>query len=179
MIFKPTAVAGAFVIELDKREDDRGFFSRAWCKQEFEHYGLNAKFVQGNWAFTRERGTLRGLHYQIAPHQEAKLVLCIQGSIFDVIVDLRPGSITHRKWAGTAISASDRKLIYVPEGCAHGYLSLADDTELFYQTTQLYFPESERGLRWDDPAFGIVWPVTEPARISDKDRNWPDYLSSA
>jgi dTDP-4-dehydrorhamnose 3,5-epimerase len=175
MIFAETKLPGAFIIELEKREDERGFFARAWCKKEFEAHGLNSDWVQANLAFSKRRGTLRGLHYQIAPYEEAKLMRCIRGAIYDVIIDLRPESPTYKRWLGVELTADNHKMLYVPEGFAHGYQTLMDNTETFYQASQFYSPESERGLRYDDPAFAIEWPIDVQV-ISDKDKSWSDYL---
>lgn len=174
MIFAETKLPGAFIIEVERLEDERGFFARAWCKKEFEAHSLNSDWAQANLAFSRRRGTLRGLHYQVAPYEEAKLVRCIRGAIYDVIVDLRPESPTYRQWLGVELTADNHKMLYVPEGFAHGYQTLADNTETFYQVSQFYSPESERGLRYDDPAFGIEWPIDVQV-ISDKDKSWSDY----
>lgn len=174
MIFAETKLPGAFIIEVERLEDERGFFARAWCKKEFEAHSLNSDWAQANLAFSRRGGTLRGLHYQVAPYEEAKLVRCIRGAIYDVIVDLRPESPTYRQWLGVELTADNRKMLYVPEGFAHGYQTLADNTETFYQVSQFYSPESERGLRYDDPAFGIEWPIDVQV-ISDKDKSWSDY----
>ncbi len=176
MIFKKTGLEGAFIIEPERIEDTRGFFARAWCKNEFNTHGLNSRLVQCNIAFNKTQGTLRGMHYQATPHEEIKLVRCTKGAIYDVIVDLRPGSPTHVKWIGVELTEQNHKMLYVPEGFAHGYQTLTDNTEVFYQVSQFYSPESERGVRWDDPAFGIKWPETDNLVISEKDKNWPDYL---
>ncbi len=175
MIFTETKLKGAFIIDIEKREDERGFFARAWCQKELEAHGLNSQWVQANLAFSPKKGTLRGLHYQIAPYQEAKLMRCIRGAIYDVIVDLRSESPTYMQWLGVELTADNHKMLYVPEGFAHGYQSLADSTEVFYPVSQFYTPGSERGVRWNDPAFGIEWPVTKNLILSDKDSNWPDY----
>ncbi len=172
-IFTEAKMPGPFVIEPEKIGDERGFFARMWCQEELEARGLASCFVQSNLGFSQEAGTLRGLHYQVAPHQEAKLVCCIRGAVYDVIVDLRPGSSTYRQWVGTELTAQSHRMIYVPEGFAHGYQTLADHSEVLYFVTASYAPEAERGLRYDDPAVGIEWPL--PARhVSDKDRSWPD-----
>ena len=176
MIFRETALSGAYIVELEKKEDFRGFFARAWCKKEFEAKGLNTHFVQANTAFSFKKGTLRGMHFQVAPFREAKLIRCIRGAIFDVIVDLRPDSVTHMSWYGVELTADNRKMLYQPEGFAHGYQTLADHTETLYQVSQFYSPEHERGVRWDDPQFGIEWPESREIIISDKDKAWPDYL---
>ncbi len=172
MTFNETSLAGAFLIQLEQRRDDRGFFARAFCREEFRRHGLETVFVQANVGFSFRRGTLRGMHYQIAPHEEAKLIRCVRGKVYDVIVDLREGSPTYLGWTGVELSAESRNMFFIPAGCAHGYLSLTDHAEVFYQVSQPYAPESERGIRYDDPTIGIDWP--EPVRvISEKDRNWP------
>lgn len=176
MIFTETKLEGAFVVEIERIEDERGFFARAWCEKEFEAHGLNVRWVQANLAFSERRGTLRGLHYQIAPYEEAKLMRCTSGAIYDVIVDLRPDSPTYTQWLGIELTADNHKALYVPKGFAHGYQILMDDTETFYPVSQFYSPGFERGIRWDDPAFGIEWPEVGTRIISDKDRSWPDYL---
>ncbi len=175
MIFKETKLSGAFIIELEPIRDNRGFFSRVWCQNEFEAHDLVTHFVQANITVSPQQGTLRGLHYQIAPHQEVKLVRCTQGAIFDVIIDLRPDSPTYMRWLELELSASNRKMIYIPGGFAHGYQTLANDTEVFYQVAQFYAPQYERGIRWNDPAFEIKWPETEAVILSQKDKNWSDF----
>ena len=174
MIFTKTALEGAMLVDIEKHEDERGFFARAWCRREFEAQELNPNLAQCNISFNPRRGTLRGLHFQIKPREEAKLVRCTRGSVFDVIVDLRPGSPTFRKHLSVVLSAENRRMLYVPEGFAHGFLSLEDTTEVFYQISEFYDPASQRGVRWDDPAFAIAWP--EPPRlISERDRSYPDF----
>jgi dTDP-4-dehydrorhamnose 3,5-epimerase len=175
MIFRPTRLKDAFTIDLEKSVDERGFFARAWCAREFEEHGLNPRLVQANIGYSEKRGTVRGMHYQLAPYEEAKLVRCIRGAIHDVIVDLRPDSPTYRQWLGVELNADNRRMLYVPESFAHGYLTLANDTETLYQVSQFYTPGAERGFRWNDPAFGIEWPVTENLTISEKDQAWPDF----
>ena len=175
MRFERTAIPGVTIIELEKHGDDRGFFARAWCAREFEEAGLNADLVQVNLSYNRERGTLRGLHYQAPPHAEAKLVRCVRGALYDVVVDLRPDSPSFLRWYGADLSAENRRALYVPEGCAHGFQTLADETEAFYQVSAFYAPESEGGYRWNDPAFAIDWPQPNPPAISDKDRAWTDF----
>lgn len=177
MIVEETGIAGAVIIDLDRKEDDRGFFARTWDVEEFADLGLNPRLVQCNLSFNHKRGTLRGMHYQVSPHEEAKLVRCTQGAIFDVIVDVRAGSSTFLRWIGVELTAENRRALYVPEGFAHGYQTLQDDTEAFYQVTEFYTPEAERGARYNDPAFGIEWPLGEPAVISDKDAEWPDFAA--
>ncbi len=175
MIFVETKPKGAFVVTLEPLKDERGFFARAWCQKVFEAHGLSSRLVQANISYNKVRGTLRGMHYQVAPCAEAKLVRCTRGAIFDVIIDLRPDSLTYRQWVGVQLTADNRKMLYVPEGFAHGFESLEDDTEVFYQVSQFYSPAHERGVRYDDPAFGIEWPI-DVRVISDKDRSWPDHV---
>jgi dTDP-4-dehydrorhamnose 3,5-epimerase len=163
------------VIDIEPHEDERGFFARAWCEREFEQQGLSTSIVQCNLAYNRSRSTLRGMHYQEPPHAEVKLVRCTRGAIYDVIVDLRPGSSTFTRWIGIELTADNHRMLYVPEGFAHGYQTLADDTETYYQVSAFHDPASARGVRWDDPAFGITWPDAERRIISDKDQAWPDY----
>jgi dTDP-4-dehydrorhamnose 3,5-epimerase len=173
MIFRETKLNGAYIIEPERLEDERGFFARAWCQREFEIKGFNPDVVQCNISFNKKRGTLRGLHYQISPHAEAKVVRCTCGAIFDVIVDLRPDSCTYMAYISVELSAGNRLALYVPEGFAHGFQTLEDDSEVFYQMSEYYHPESARGLRWDDPALGISWPVSPGQLISDRDKGWP------
>ena len=171
-----TPVAGAYLVELTPRGDDRGFFARAWCRDELAAEGLNGSFVQCNDSHSRRKGTLRGLHWQAAPHGEVKLIRCVRGAIFDVLVDVRPESPSYLRWFGAELTAENRTMMYVPEGCAHGYLTLADDTEVMYPVTCAYRPDAERGARWNDPAFGIAWPEVGPLTLSPKDEAWPDYV---
>ena len=175
MKFTETQLNNAFIIELERIADQRGFFARAWCKNEFEAHGLNSSLVQCNLSFNRCQGTIRGMHYQVAPFEETKIVRCTRGAIFDVIIDLRSGSTTYLQWIGVELSAENRKMLYVPEGFAHGYQTLEGDSEIFYQTSQFFVPGSERGVRWDDPIFGIDWPASDNLVISEKDRNWKDF----
>jgi dTDP-4-dehydrorhamnose 3,5-epimerase len=174
VIFTETKLPGAYVIELEKRGDARGFFARAFCQHEFAANGLMTVVAQTNLSFSQSAGTLRGMHYQSAPYAEAKLVRCTRGSLYDVIIDLRPASATYRSWLGVELNTDNRRMLYVPEGFAHGFITLEDAVEVTYQVSQFYTPEAERGVRWDDPAFGIEWPLT-PKVISDKDKRWPDY----
>ncbi|PYM94888.1 MAG: dTDP-4-dehydrorhamnose 3,5-epimerase [Candidatus Rokuibacteriota bacterium] len=174
MIFTETPLKGAFVIEPEPLADARGFFARTWCQREAEQHGLNPRLVQCSVSFNRRRGTLRGLHYQAAPHEEAKLVRCTAGALHDVIVDLRRDSPTFRGHFAAGLSAKNRRMLYVPEGFAHGFQTLEDGTEIFYQMSEFYSPESARGVRWDDPAFGIVWPDADRI-INDRDRAYPDF----
>ena len=168
MIFHETALSGAFLIDLEPHVDTRGFFARSFCSGEFAAHGLASVFVQSNISFNAERGTLRGMHWQTAPHAEAKLVRCTAGSLWDVIVDLRPGSPTRLVWAGFELDARRRRLLYVPEGFAHGFITLESATEVFYEMSAPYVADASRGFRWDDPGIGIVWPLP-PQRISDQD----------
>ena len=174
MRFTPTAISGAFVVDPEPRDDDRGFFARVWCQHELEAQGLNPRFVQCNGSFSRERGTLRGLHYQREPYGEAKLIGCIRGRIFDVVVDVRPASATYLQSFGAELTAQNRSMMYVPEGCAHGYLTLEDDSEVLYPVTEFYHPEAEAGLRWNDPVVSVSWPEL-PRIVSPKDQAWPDF----
>jgi dTDP-4-dehydrorhamnose 3,5-epimerase len=172
MIFTETALPGAFLIDLERIGDDRGFFARALCAEEFAEHGLKMDIVQANVSYSADRGTLRGLHYQEAPHAEVKMIRCIRGRIFDVMVDVRPDASTYLQWVGVELSDESRRMAYVPEGFAHGFLTLTDDCEVFYPVTAAYTPEAERGLRYDDPALGIEWP-SEVRVVSEKDRAWP------
>jgi dTDP-4-dehydrorhamnose 3,5-epimerase len=165
-----------FEIRLERKSDERGFFARSWCRNEFERLGLNPGLAQCNVSFNTRKGTLRGIHYQAAPHEEAKLVRCTQGAIYDVIVDLRPGSPTFKQWVGVTLTAAERNMIYVPEGCGHGFLTLQDETEVFYQMSEFHNTGSARGVRWDDREFGIEWPVPVIS-ISERDRTFPDFGS--
>lgn len=175
MIFRETKLPGAFVIELEKREDDRGFFARTFCREEFSAHGLNPDIAQCNVSFNKRKGTLRGMHYQTPPFAEAKLVRCTSGAIFDVIIDLRESSTTFRQHFAVDLYSATGKMLYIPEGFAHGFQTLLDDTEVFYQMSQPYAPECARGVRWNDPSFGIEWPSAERT-ILERDRNYPDFL---
>jgi dTDP-4-dehydrorhamnose 3,5-epimerase len=175
MIFHETKIAGVFEIRLEPNVDERGFFARSWCQKEFESLGLNPKLVQCNVSFNTRKGTLRGMHYQAAPYSETKLVRCSKGSIYDVVVDLRPQSHTFKNWISAVLTAENRNAIYVPEGCAHGFLTLEDKSEVFYQMSEIYDADSARGVRWDDPAFQIAWPAKVEV-ISERDRTYPNYL---
>jgi dTDP-4-dehydrorhamnose 3,5-epimerase len=172
--FTQSKVAGAFLIEPEPIADERGFFARTWCREEFQANGLNPTLAQANVSFNHRKGTLRGLHYQAAPHEEAKLVRCTRGAIWDVAVDLRPGSPTYLGWAGAVLTDGNRAMLYVPEGCAHGFLTLTDAAEVAYQMSAPYAPDAARGVRWDDPAFGIEWPG-EVEVINQRDAGYP-YL---
>jgi dTDP-4-dehydrorhamnose 3,5-epimerase len=174
MRFLETRIAGAWLVQPEPRTDERGSFARLWCRDDFAKHGLRADFVQCNASFSVKRGTLRGLHYQAAPHREVKLVSCVRGRVFDAIVDVRPESPTYGAWFGAELSADNRTMMYVPEGCAHGYLTLEDSCEVTYPVTAAYHAGSERGLRWNDPAIRIEWPI-EPLILSPKDRQWSDW----
>ncbi|OLE53802.1 MAG: dTDP-4-dehydrorhamnose 3,5-epimerase [Cyanobacteria bacterium 13_1_40CM_2_61_4] len=174
MIFTQTLVEGAFVIAPAWLEDERGLFGRSFCQQEFQEHGLNPRVAQCNISLTHKRGTLRGMHYQAAPYEEAKLVRCTRGAIYDVIVDVRPGSPTFKRWVAVELTAENRKMSFVPEGTAHGFQTLEDHTEVLYQMSEFYHPEAARGVRWDDPAFGIEWPVHRKL-MADRDKRYPDF----
>jgi len=176
LIFTETKLAGAFVIELERHTDERGFFARTFCQQEFEAHGLKAEVAQCNVSFNKRKGTLRGMHYQAPPFAEAKLVRCTAGSIYDVIIDLRPASATFKRHFAVELSAENHRMLYIPESFAHGFQTLEDDTEVFYQMAQRYSAEHARGVRWNDPAFGIEWPKGERI-IIERDRNYPDFVS--
>lgn len=178
MIFTKTKIDGVFVIELEPRRDERGFFARQWCADEFARTGLNPVISQINTARSVAVGTLRGVHYQVAPHAEAKLVRCTRGAVFDVAVDLRAGSPTFRQWFGIGLDDESGRMIYIPEGCGHGYLTLAPATDLVYQASVPYAPKSARGVRYDDPAFNIIWPGPVKV-ISQQDLSWPDFSDGA
>lgn len=175
MIFTETQIPGAFVIAPERREDERGFFARTWCQHEFAAHGLNPQLAQCNISFNARRGTLRGMHYQAEPHPEAKLVRCTQGAIYDVVVDLRPASPTYKQWLAVELSADNRLQLYIPEGLAHGFQTLTDQVEVFYQMSEFYQPEAARGVRWDDPAFQIEWPAVDHRVLSPKDLAYLDW----
>ena len=187
MIFTETKLKGAYIVDLEKIEDERGFFARSWCQREFEAHGLNSRLVQCNISFNLKKGTLRGMHYQAAPYEETKLVRYVRGSIYDVMIDIRPDSATYCHWIGVELTAhgslpaahcsphtAHYKMLYVPKGFAHGFLTLEDNTEVFYQMSEFYCPDHVRGFRWDDPAFGIEWP-SDVQVISERDRCYPDF----
>ena len=176
MHFTRTSLHDAVIIELEPIEDARGFFARAWDEREFGEHGLETRIAQCNVSFNTRKGTLRGMHLQHPPHEEVKLIRCTRGSLFDVIVDIRPESASYKQWAGVELSARNRRMLYVPRGFAHGFQTLEDDTETFYMVSEFYVPGAEDGLRWNDPIFGIEWPLGEPSEISDKDRSWPDFV---
>ena len=171
-MFRKTTLPGVFVVEPERREDRRGFFARTWCQEEFAAHGLNPRLVQCSVSFNLLRGTLRGMHYQAAPHAEATLIRCTRGAIWDVALDLRPDSPAFRQHFGTELTAENRLALYIPEGVAHGFQTLEDDTEVLYQMSAAYVPDAGRGVRFDDPAFGIRWPIPEPILL-DRDREYP------
>lgn len=172
MLFTETPIPGVWVIDVEPFEDERGFFGRMWCRSELEQHGLNPRVEQANVGYSKKRGTLRGLHYQAAPHKEAKYIKCTRGSVYDVAVDLRSNSPSFCRWFGTELSDRNRTMLYVPEGCAHGYISLTDEAEILYLTSAAYAHDAAGGVRWDDPVFGIEWPI-EPEVVSVQDKTWP------
>lgn len=175
MKFLETPLKGAYIIDLEKREDERGFFARAWCQKEFESHGIYRLPVQANMSFNMKMGTIRGMHYQASPYQESKLIRCIKGSIYDVIIDLRKDSPTYRKWFGIELTDENRTMLFVPEDIAHGFLTLKDNTEVMYQVSAFYNFESERIIRYNDPSFNIQWPI-KVSVISKKDIDTPDFI---
>lgn len=175
MIFTETALAGAYLVELERNEDERGFFARNWSQREFAERGLVSQFVESNISFSKKKGTLRGMHYQAAPHGQVKLVRCTAGAIFDVIIDLRRHSPTFKQWTSVELTAPNHLMLYVPVDFAHGFQTLEDDTEVTYQVSSPYHPESSTGVRWNDPAFGIPWPAGERVIIA-RDRLYPDFV---
>lgn len=179
MVFKETEIAGAFIIEIEKYSDNRGFFARGYCEKEFNEQNISFEMVQANIGFSKKKHTIRGLHYQREPHAEAKLVRCTKGALYDVIVDLRPDSSTYMQWTGVELTSNNHKMFYVPKGCAHGYQTMEDETEIFYMVSAFYAPGFEQGLRWNDPLFNIQWKETDDIIISEKDQTWPDYRDSA
>ena len=174
MKFTETRIKGAFVIELEKFEDERGFFARTWDTEEFKVKGLNPKLAQCSISLNKEKGTLRGMHYQVAPHEEAKVVRCTMGAVYDVILDLRTSSPTYKQWFSVELTAENRKELYIPEGVAHGFQTLAANTEVSYQISEFFHPENARGVRWNDPAFQIQWPLPDTV-ISPKDLAYPGW----
>jgi dTDP-4-dehydrorhamnose 3,5-epimerase len=175
MVFTEMKLKGAFVIELERNEDERGFFARTFCVDEFQTRGLNARLVQCSVSFNKRRGTLRGMHYQVPPQAECKLVRVTRGAICDVLIDLRSGSPTFKQHVAIELTAENRRQVYVPEGFAHGFQTLDDNTEVFYQMSATYSPGLSRGVRWDDPAFGIEWPEVEHRIVNERDANYPDF----
>jgi dTDP-4-dehydrorhamnose 3,5-epimerase len=174
MIFRKTKFDGVFIIEIEKQEDERGFFARSWDTKEFEKYGLNNKLVQCNISYNKNKGTIRGMHYQIAPYEETKIIRCTKGKIFDVIIDLRTKSKTFKNWIGIELSSNKHNMLYVPGGIAHGFQTLEDNTEIFYQMSEFYNPKFARGIRWDDPTFSIKWPLSVNF-ISIKDKSYENF----
>jgi dTDP-4-dehydrorhamnose 3,5-epimerase len=174
MIFQETKISGVFEVHPERKPDERGFFARTWCQKEFAEHGLDSRLVQCSLSYNTHKGTLRGMHYQAAPFAETKVVRCTQGAIYDVVLDLRPESATFKGWTSVVLTAENRDMIYIPTGCAHGFLTLQDATEVFYQMSEFYNPESARGVRWDDPEFRIVWPE-KVSVISERDRTYPDF----
>jgi len=175
MLFQPTKLQDAYLIAIEPVEDERGFFARTWCRQEFTAHGLETRLVQCNLSFNKVRGTLRGMHYQLPPAAETKLVRCLRGAIYDVAIDLRPESPTYRQWTAVTLSAENRLAFYIPQGFAHGFQSLTDEAEIFYQMSAVYAPEYARGIRWNDPAFQIDWPLAVTV-MSAKDQGYPDFV---
>ncbi len=174
MIFRETRLSGCFVIELEKRADERGWFARTWCRDEFSKNGIEVFWVQGNSSFNSQKGTLRGMHFQLAPCGEAKLIRCCRGRAYDVALDLRPESPTFKQWTSVELAPDNGKMIFIPEGFAHGFQTLEDGTELLYQMSENHHPQLASGVRWNDAAFGILWPLADPI-LSPKDQAYPDY----
>lgn len=177
MRFIKTEIGGVYIIEIEKKEDKRGYFARSYCEREFSDHGISMKIVQANIACNRERHTIRGLHYQSTPYAEKKLIRCMRGRLWDVALDLRPDSETFKHWTGVELSDENLAMLYVPAGCAHGYQTLVDDTTVLYMSSGYYAPDYEQGARWDDPVFNIKWKENKDIIISDKDKNWPDFSS--
>ena len=175
MKFLESKLAGVFELRVEPHSDERGFFARTWCKDEFEARGLNPRLVQCSISVNPRKGTLRGIHYQVEPYAEAKLVRCTHGAIYDVVLDLRVKSPTFKRWIALVLTAEARNMVYVPEGCAHGFLTLEDESEVFYQMSEFYHAESAKGVRWNDPAFKIAWP-DKVEIISERDRSYQDFL---
>ncbi|MBN1460307.1 MAG: dTDP-4-dehydrorhamnose 3,5-epimerase [Armatimonadetes bacterium] len=175
MVFTQTTLEGAYIIDIERREDERGFFARSWCQREFEAHGLNPRLVQCDISLSLRKGTLRGMHYQAKPYEEAKLVRCTRGAVHDVIVDIRPESPTFAQHLGIVLASDSHRMLYVPEGFAHGFLTLSDDAEVFYQMSEFYAPDHAQGFRWNDPAFEIEWP-SEVLVASAKDLSYPDFV---
>jgi dTDP-4-dehydrorhamnose 3,5-epimerase len=174
VVFVQTKLEGAYIIEVERIEDERGFFARTFCCREFEALNLDPRVAQCSTSFNRRKGTLRGLHYQVAPYSEVKVVRCTAGAIYDVAVDLRRESQTFKQWVAVELTADNRRMFYIPAGCAHGFQTLVDNTEVLYQMSEFHHPDSARGIRWDDPAFGVRWPISENIIISERDSLYPD-----
>lgn len=175
MLFVETKLAGAWLIDVERHDDERGFFARTWCRDELTRRGLRADLAQCSVSYNKKKGTLRGMHYQVAPRAEAKVVTCVRGVIYDVILDLRPESPTFREWVAVELSEATLRLVYVPEGCAHGFQTLTADVVVQYFIAEAYSPEHTRGVRWDDPAFAIQWPPTGERFMSERDARYPDH----
>jgi dTDP-4-dehydrorhamnose 3,5-epimerase len=178
MVFNETKLGGAFVIELERFEDERGFFAHSWSAKQFAERGLVSRLAECSISFNRKRGTLRGMHYQATPHGQAKVVRCTMGALYDVIIDLRTDSPTFRQWVGVELTAQNRRMLYIPKDFAHGFQTLEDETEVFYQMSDIYVPESSRGVRWNDPAFGIAWPEPTEIVLNDRDRTYLNFCPS-
>jgi dTDP-4-dehydrorhamnose 3,5-epimerase len=176
VVFIETKLPGVYIIEVEKIEDERGFFARTFCPQEFAAHGLNPHVAQCSTSFNKKKGTLRGMHYQVAPAEETKVVRCTMGAIYDVAVDLRPDSVTHKQWVAVELTQENRRAIYIPARCAHGFQTLVDEAEVYYQISEFYHPEAARGIRWSDPAIRIDWPPVETRTISERDRSYPDFV---
>lgn len=174
MIFCETRLSGSFVIDPERLGDERGFFARSWCEREFKDHGIETKFVQCNISFNQKMGTLRGMHYQAALYEEAKMIRCTMGAIYDVIADLRPKSLTYKEWVSAELTSDNRRMIYIPKGFAHGFLTLTDNSEVFYMMSEFYAPGFGRGIKWNDPVLGITWPA-EVRVISSQDQSYPDF----
>jgi dTDP-4-dehydrorhamnose 3,5-epimerase len=174
VIFTPTGLAGAYTIDLETRQDERGLFARVWCAREYAEHGLETQCAQISLSVNRLRGTLRGMHFQVAPHEEVKIVRCTRGVIHDVIIDLRPESPTYLRHFGVDLTAENRRQLYIPKGFAHGFQTLEDGCEVLYQMSEFYAPDAQRGVRWNDPIFGIAWPIPDPT-LNDRDRSYPDF----
>ena len=176
MMMSPTIIDGVWLMEIEPHPDERGFFARTWCRQELAAHGLETEIAQESLSYNQSSGTLRGLHFQRTPHEEVKIIRCTRGSVFDVVVDLRADSPTYCKWVGIELSAENRRSVYLPRGMAHGFQTLADNTEIIYLISAFHAPEAAGGARHDDAAFGIAWPLAV-SMISERDRNWPDFGS--
>ena len=174
MLFTETEIQGAYVLDAEQIADERGFFARTWARDEFEAHGLVPDLAQCNLSYNHRKGTVRGMHWQAPPHAETKLVRCAQGALYDVVVDLRPDSPTYRRWVGVELTAENRRALYIPEGCGHGFQTLEDATEVFYMITEYYTPAAARGMRWNDPAINVTWPL-DVTVISDRDAEYPDW----
>jgi dTDP-4-dehydrorhamnose 3,5-epimerase len=177
MVFVETKLPGVHIIEIEEREDERGFFARTYCQHEYEAHGLNPRVAQCSISFNKRKGTLRGVHYQMAPYAEVKVVRCTAGAIYDVAVDLRPHSVTYKQWVAVELTADNRRAIYIPAGCAHGFQTLVDDTEVLYQMNEFFHPEAARGFRWNDPAIGIDWPPVETRTMAARDLGYSDFAA--